>query len=223
MCPVVDEVWWKLFWNKPVLYFSLGQSSERSWHVQTCRVGALWLGQDSCSTCNKFIKVVYVKEQKILFWLRFVNKVFSLESLKIDTSLVVKGALNHRLQRRTVCKIQNGCQGAPKWRMGSGKVSSNFHWIRFLIWALLLWEKVATEENKKEKRGKKEKNDEKSGHHVIACRRPQHRTLDHLKADRWNAARSCQKKCIVVFCLDLAKQICHIQANSVGSWEPGCH
>ena len=37
-----------------------------------------------------------------------------------NTSLAAKGALAHRLQRRTACKIQYGCQGAPKWLMGSG-------------------------------------------------------------------------------------------------------
>ena len=31
-----------------------------------------------------------------------------------NTSLAAKGALAHRLQRRTACKIQNGRQGAPK-------------------------------------------------------------------------------------------------------------
>ena len=28
------------------------------------------------------------------------------------------------MQRRTTCKIQNGCQGAPKWPTGSGKAST---------------------------------------------------------------------------------------------------
>ena len=41
----------------------------------------------------------------------------------MNTSLAAKGALAHRLQRRTTCKIQYGRQGAPKWPMGSGKVS----------------------------------------------------------------------------------------------------
>ena len=41
-----------------------------------------------------------------------------------NTSLAAKGALAHRLQRRTACKIQNGHQGAPKWWTGSGKVST---------------------------------------------------------------------------------------------------
>ena len=34
-----------------------------------------------------------------------------------NTSLVAKGALAHRQQRRTACKIQNGHQGAPKWAL----------------------------------------------------------------------------------------------------------
>ena len=63
-----------------------------------------------------------------------------------NTGLAAKGALAHRLQRHTACKNQNGRQGAPKWRIGSGKVStprllgilSNFHKISFLIRALLL-------------------------------------------------------------------------------------
>ena len=63
----------------------------------------------------------------------------------IYTSLAAKGALAHRLQRHTACKIQYGCQGAPKWPTGSGKVStsrllgilSNFRNISFLIQALL--------------------------------------------------------------------------------------
>ena len=41
-----------------------------------------------------------------------------------NISLAAKGALAHRLQRRTAYKIQNGLQGAPKWWMGSGKVST---------------------------------------------------------------------------------------------------
>ena len=41
-----------------------------------------------------------------------------------NTSLVAPGALAHRLQRRTACKIQNDRQGAPKWPTGSGKGSN---------------------------------------------------------------------------------------------------
>ena len=33
-----------------------------------------------------------------------------------DTSQAAKGALVHRLQHRTACKIQNGHQVAPKWK-----------------------------------------------------------------------------------------------------------
>ena len=35
-----------------------------------------------------------------------------------NSSLAAKGALANRLQRRTACKIQNGCQGAPKCQRG---------------------------------------------------------------------------------------------------------
>ena len=41
-----------------------------------------------------------------------------------NSSLAANGALAHRLQYRTACKMQNGHQGAPKWRTGSGKVST---------------------------------------------------------------------------------------------------
>ena len=41
---------------------------------------------------------------------------------KENTSLAAPGALAHRLQRRTAC------QWAPKWLMGSGKVSSPRFW-----------------------------------------------------------------------------------------------
>ena len=36
----------------------------------------------------------------------------------------MQGALAHRLQHRTACKIQNGHQGAAKWPTGSGKGSN---------------------------------------------------------------------------------------------------
>ena len=57
---------------------------------------------------------------------------------KLNASLVVPGALAHRLQRRTTCKIQNGLKGAPKWPTWSGNVSFfgtpvNFRYISFLI------------------------------------------------------------------------------------------
>ena len=55
-----------------------------------------------------------------------------------NTRLSAPGALAHRLQCRTACKtqnavqywvhyckIQNGCQGAPKWPTGSGKGSNS--------------------------------------------------------------------------------------------------
>ena len=58
---------------------------------------------------------------------KFINvfevKIYKCRNIK-NTSLVAKGALANRLQRRTACKIQNGRQGAPKWQRGSGKVST---------------------------------------------------------------------------------------------------
>ena len=65
-------------------------------------------------------------EQKV-FWTWVVDMSCEQELWEIvvnNTSLAVKGALSHRLQRRTACKIQNGCQGAPKWPTGSGNVST---------------------------------------------------------------------------------------------------
>ena len=41
-----------------------------------------------------------------------------------NTSLAAPGALAHRLQRCTACKIQNGRQGAHKWPPGSGRGSN---------------------------------------------------------------------------------------------------
>ena len=38
--------------------------------------------------------------------------------IKLNTSLVAKGALAYRLQRRTTCKIQYGRQGAQNGRRG---------------------------------------------------------------------------------------------------------
>ena len=60
---------------------------------------------------------------------------------KINASQAAKGALAHRLQCRTACKIQNGRQEATKLPTGSGKVStpkflgilSNFCLISFLV------------------------------------------------------------------------------------------
>ena len=46
-------------------------------------------------------------------------------SMYVNTSLAAQGALAHRLQCRTICKIQNGHYEAPKWPTGSGKVSNH--------------------------------------------------------------------------------------------------
>ena len=53
-----------------------------------------------------------------------VKWIFLKVEIQRNTSLAAKGALAHRLQRRTACKIQNGRQGAPKCPTGSGKVST---------------------------------------------------------------------------------------------------
>ena len=72
---------------------------------------------------------------------------------KINTSQAAKGALAHRLQCRTACKIQNGRQGAPSMRKGR-------------------------DGGKKKREKKEEKTDENSGHYVIASSRPlERRTL----------------------------------------------
>ena len=60
-------------------------------------------------------------------------------------------------KHRATYKIQNGSQWATKWPTESGKgliprilgALINFRKISFLIWSLLLWEKVATENRKK--------------------------------------------------------------------------
>ena len=53
-----------------------------------------------------------------------IHKKLLISITGINTSLGVPGALAHRLQRGTACKIQNGRQGAPKWQRWSGKVST---------------------------------------------------------------------------------------------------
>ena len=78
-----------------------------------------------------------------------------------------EGALAHRLQRRTACKIQNGRQGAQKWPTGSGK---------FLDPSTPSMRKVDDGEKKKvEKKEKREKNVIFSGHYVIANSLPPER------------------------------------------------
>ena len=56
-------------------------------------------------------------------WVRYRKHLVNIWLIFDNTSLAAKGALAHRLQRRTACKTQNGHQGAPKWTMGSGKGS----------------------------------------------------------------------------------------------------
>ena len=72
----------------------------------------------------------WIFRKKISVWTVSSPPIFFIGEYKIkkNTSLVAKGALAYRLQRRTACKIQNGRQGAPKWTTGSGKVFT----LRFL-------------------------------------------------------------------------------------------
>ena len=88
---------------------------------------------------------------------------------KINTSQAAKGALAHRLQCRTACKIQNGRQGAPSMRKGrdGGKKRGKNG-------------KKTGEKKKKEKRLMK----------IVATTSLP--AVDRPNADRWNAARSCQ-------------------------------
>ena len=65
--------------------------------------------------------VIYSKCKKELYMRNWWKMLF-------NTSLGVPGALAHRLQRRTACKIQNGRQWAPKWPTGSGQVSTPRFW-----------------------------------------------------------------------------------------------
>ena len=79
---------------------------------------------------------------------------FSFDSY-MNTSLAAKGALAHRLQRSL--QNQKWPPGGPKISEGVWKgvygVLSYFRYISFLIWVLLLWEKVVTEENGENTRG----------------------------------------------------------------------
>ena len=59
-----------------------------------------------------------------------------------STRLAVKGALAHRQQRRTACKIQNGRQGAPKRLRGLERCLTLGFWTLPSTFALLLWGKV---------------------------------------------------------------------------------
>ena len=68
-----------------------------------------------------------------------------------NTSLAAKGALTHRLQHRTACKIQNGRQGVPKWQTGSGKVFNNL-FLRFFHSSTPSMRKVGDGEKKKGKK-----------------------------------------------------------------------
>ena len=108
-----------------------------------------------------------------------------------NNRLAAKGALACRLQRRTACKIQNGRQGAPKWRTGSGKVSTprflgvlNNFWSEHSFYEKRSRRRKKT--NKKKTGGEKwEKKEKKRRMKIVA-------TTSLPAVDRWNAARSRQ-------------------------------
>jgi len=64
--------------------------------------------------------------KQLISWSFLCEQVF--QAILANTSLVARGALAYRLQRRTACKIENGRQGGQKWPTGSGKVLT----LRFL-------------------------------------------------------------------------------------------
>ena len=73
------------------------------------------------------------KEKEIIHIVLILSLIDDYVTLKYNTSLAALGALAHGLQRRTACKIQNGRQGAPKWRTGSGKVKDKTASYQYLV------------------------------------------------------------------------------------------
>ena len=134
-----------------------------------------------------------------------------------NTSLAAKGALAQPLA--TPHRLQNPIwpPGGQKWPTGSGKLPTcrflvilcNFRKISFLIRALLLWEKVTTEEKKKRKDCWKYwplRHCQQSTARTPTAGTPHARAkrlmiivattslpaVDRPNANRWNADRSCQ-------------------------------
>ena len=99
----------------------------------------------------------------------------------LNTSLVVKGALAHRLQRRTACKIQNGRERPQNGGRGSKQLSLN----KFFDPSTPSMRKGRDGEEKKT--GKKKK---KRQMKIVATTSLP--AVDRPNADRWNAARSRQ-------------------------------
>ena len=85
------------------------------------------IGVANCIRSGNIGQHTYVLCIHILLIYRIEFMIIKFNPLKLinrNTSLAAPGALAHRLQRRTACKIQNGRQGAPKWPTGSGKGSN---------------------------------------------------------------------------------------------------
>ena len=94
------------------MFLALDNFGANVWHPEI----------DYSFTLQFFLGMIYISpmQDRATFW-----ETRSIQTVKTsyNTSLAAPGALAHRLQRRTACKIQNGRQWAPKWPTGSGKVS----------------------------------------------------------------------------------------------------
>ena len=75
----------------------------------------LYCAMKLCIVYNHYIKNLTSKSEDDVNNLNWIKR-------KLNTSLAAPGALAHRLQRYTACKIQNGRQLAPKWQTGSVNV-----------------------------------------------------------------------------------------------------
>ena len=86
-------------WENEGQYFPIELFSWQKFHKNTCmRYKSLDFATKVCQCCQIILNL-------------WKNAWF----LPNNTSLAAKGALAHRLQRGTACKIQNGRQGASKW------------------------------------------------------------------------------------------------------------
>ena len=98
-----------------------------------------------------------------------------------NTSLASKGALSHPLQRFTVCKIQNGRQGAAKWPTG-----------RYKQLSLNKFFDPSTPSMRKGRDGEKKTGEKEKKRWMKIVATTSLPAVDRPNADHWNAARSRQ-------------------------------
>ena len=104
---LVIYFWWLLL----VLFFEIDYEQNFVQYAKECiLISKLLLVQNTCPSLPLQTPINCITSKYIHNYL--------------NTSLAAKGVLAHCLQRRTACKIQNGRQGAPKWRTGFGKMST---------------------------------------------------------------------------------------------------